>query len=599
MEFKERLLACVRGVDAYSALMAPLTTSEEHSGRIDLAEAFAKLLQRCGSSPPPSLPTQDDRQGTALPCTASLASTKSQSSYASAAARTPLTKAKAPDTDKSTGRAASEKKRISPAHHSVNSSVPSGARRLFLAPSMSPLRPATAPVTLEECAKLGELYAHLVLTKCIPLSTGVPLLVALLQLYPSLADNSCELFGDKTQLSAFLVTSTQALAPLLFLMGRRFLKAFTKLDFIRSRVASLVEVYENSWDDDEEFTMHTRSNESSNPEYLRPFVESSDSRNEYKSQFDMQMYNERERVYDAFANLFRSYQNSSNSQDFWAQVKGDCTRLLDFSPFNMEWFTDLFVDMLVFYGQSEVVQPSKVDSASPGLTALQGEMNEVRQRKLEERIGPGRGGGSRRQSGSSFGSLPRAASKAADLYSTQAEQFKGAEQFFFRFVLLANNNSFNRMLEVAIICEVQRLSGEICREDSPSSGIDFSAVIEKLRTLGRFHGLVLFSPRWALAFPDGYGKVAAQSRAYSARKLRAYSLILPHVESIRLAAQNGTLCVAMPWIAESLKMLRFDADWVDSVRGDTEAFRLLRQVVCSEEFCVAGTRFTPHRFSHV
>ena len=171
----------------------------------------------------------------------------------------------------------------------------------------------------------------------------------------------------------------------------------------------------------------------------------------------------------------------------------------------MNWFAELFVAMLLFYGpnmatteSAEVpkaiqrIFPERKQTSSsttkggPTLGSLGGAISnanananvntnakaELRRRKLEERMGSGkthgvsskqssgpsviRGGGA--SSGSYGGPSKGIPSEPNSLIEEPSQYFPGNQQFFYRFVVLLDNHKLCQHLITSVFSEMHRLS---------------------------------------------------------------------------------------------------------------------------------------------
>eukprot|EP01041_Mallomonas_annulata_P001544 gene1544-2984_t len=121
-------------------------------------------------------------------------------------------------------------------------------------------------------------------------------------------------------------------------------------------------------------------------EYIRSFRDDIDDRNEYKSQVETAVYNERERCYDDFSNMFRQFQIANKGdidgrrvEEFWQSLHTSGTKVLSIRDCNFPWFADIFKSMLLFYGlnTSETATSSSNSSSAISSTKKTSEINKT------------------------------------------------------------------------------------------------------------------------------------------------------------------------------------------------------------------------------
>lgn len=499
--------------------------------------------------------------------------------------------------------------------------------------SFKRMSPVSAPLTSAECLfntaqlkRIGHLFAYLILEKYYAISQGLPLLLQLLdipRMLPLISTKQSKLFSQLSDLHTFLTAAIDSLAPILFAFGKPFMRVFTELDFIKLHCAELVDKHRRDASDVEDLDLELtllelRNNATSDKDnaaqhFLRPFIEDVDSRLEYKNGVDSAAYNERERCYDMFSNVFRRFQEVLVAQperlsEFWSELTTESSRILDIMLCSMDWFVGVFVDMLLFYCPDDRVQTPPVAPTASAIAAATHVQNpwavsfnykdiaaDTRHRKLEERIGPGGRGSFPQQR--PHPNQPRARTSGAtkDKFERPAAEFPGTQQFFFRFILMTNNNQFMRRLELALISEIMRLSEELRAAEAVIEAADFCKGLMKLKLLGRFYGLTVFSSQWTLPLIDRGGTVSSQLRQFSSRKNQFLAQTLPFETALREAFSAGHLCVSVPWICESLKCLQWDVNWSD-VSAYTTLLSQLAFIQHSSHFIAHSQRLSMNRF---
>lgn len=223
------------------------------------------------------------------------------------------------------------------------------------------------------------------------------------------------------------------------------------------------------------------------------------------------------------------------------------------------WFAEVFRDLLLFN--------------CCNATASQRMEASNRQRNLEARLGapkPQR----RAPASSSFG-------KYKSLFISMesiSTLFKGDEQFFYRFILVADSHRFNSLLVDVIISEISTISfddiGGSLEQSQAWSGNnamveainteEFTLRVMKLCLLGRFLGLLCFYPHWSLsASLASSGPLVTTSRRNAHRHLISSDLLLSIMQK---ASREERLSLSMPWVGNFLQMASWDVASVDVYR---------------------------------
>ena len=236
--------------------------------------------------------------------------------------------------------------------------------------------------------------------------------------------------------------------------------------------------------------------------FLKPFRDDIDSRHEYKNPLENRAYNERECCFDQFSDLFKRFQsisrsdmNGSKTTEFWAELRRRGAEIIQLGDYNFNWFSELFVAMLLFYGPNMITSDSTdvpativkkkehVSSTSgtehKDLNKSKGKNNDgqnkqntkaqLKHRKLEERLGAGKsyvnnsGGFIRAKGGIGLGSNRHNSTHSQTngynaLIEEPAHLFPDHQQFFYRFIVCLDSHRLCEHLLVSIIAEIHRLS---------------------------------------------------------------------------------------------------------------------------------------------
>jgi hypothetical protein len=161
---------------------------------------------------------------------------------------------------------------------------------------------------------------------------------------------------------------------------------------------------------------------------------------------------------------------------------------------------------------------------------------------------------------SSTTTLPKTASEAS------ASSFLGIERFFFLFLLHCDSHALSSHLLRGLASRIRVL--EKLSEHQMVSEIHVARHlperISQLRLLGRFLGLVLFSPNWSTTSDPSYGDTTKMSSALSAalrddiERANQLSPPLDAVKSLEHAEKRGQLVLTVPWICSFLRMAKLD-----------------------------------------
>lgn len=199
------------------------------------------------------------------------------------------------------------------------------------------------------------------------------------------------------------------------------------------------------------------------------------------------------------------------------------------------------------------------------------------------------------RSGPPSRSNPGAASNLAmnahtlDAYEAPAQHFAGSERFFFQFIVSMNNFRLNQGLVTCVLAQIddlmrgerfeasftamdldtgtptkskklpiflpsdQKSSKLDTKEDVFISPEDFALKVTKLKILGRFLGLLHFYHQWMPGAESG-GPLSKLALDMAARR-GALQMSLPILRVVQDAQREGKLSLALPWVAEFLKML--------------------------------------------
>lgn len=293
---------------------------------------------------------------------------------------------------------------------------------------------------------------------------------------------------------------------------------------------------------------------------------------------------------------------------------------------NISWFADLIMQMLLHYGANiptvapahpfnnavkTSVEGAKTDAKmQEGDTFTSSSMNDksmdnsssTKQRLLEARMGTAGIGqsnsfnrGANRvirptsSSGSSAisknGNIGSASSSGASLnfnrgagqsaasstnvnnytnFTEPALLFPGNQQFFFRFCIQCDSYRLNQYLKLLMWEELEFLTERaLCNF---ANGDSFTLCVCKLSILGRFLGLLQFSPHWVLSVPKDsldsgplrhlMERISdMRKNKFAANGLGAVNLL----EIVQQSIREKYFCLTIPWVSEFLKLMAWDS----------------------------------------
>lgn len=161
---------------------------------------------------------------------------------------------------------------------------------------------------------------------CIITNKKILITVANLEIFPTL------LLDDRS-LALFLVNSSIYLIDIIQALGDQFCGLFGELLVdISPRVSQILlsrSRRSSSFTQEEYNELYLYLGKDNNDsvdieEFIRPFHDDRDNRNGYKGKIESVVYNEREKCFDEFSNLFRKYceisrsdLDGSKTEDFW------------------------------------------------------------------------------------------------------------------------------------------------------------------------------------------------------------------------------------------------------------------------------------------
>ena len=337
------------------------------------------------------------------------------------------------------------------------------------------------------------------------------------------------------------------------------------------------------------------------------------------------LYDDMSDLYRKYQEICSSDLDGSKMEEFWRYMSRACSRIIpSIRDINLSWFADLIMQMLLHYGSnlsnSPIERPEKssknsnenASTESKKGFSVQSKLKSsgaTKQRLLEARMGPGGIGqssgfgrapnkvirpssssaaipaGGRGQQNVPLGSVQpqtnpvshktnhsgggrnmnvtTASAINSNILSQPAVLFPGNQQFFFRFIVQCDCYRLLRHLEISVWNEIVNLENFSIK--SSTHGDFFSLTLFKLGMLGRFLGLLYFSPFWILSIStDSLGSgplLHTSERLLELRKV--YSAFNPSgainlLELVKRSVREKRFCLTVVWVTEYLKLMTWD-----------------------------------------
>jgi len=198
----------------------------------------------------------------------------------------------------------------------------------------------------------------------------------------------------------------------------------------------------------------------------------------------------------------------------------------------------------------------------------------------------------------------------SNLYQSSSLQFPSNEQFFFRFIIIADHHRFSQLLLESISHAISTISDSIPSDfesqfnDSNNSCsrllVDatetFTTRILKLKLLGKFLGFILFWHQWTLTINrEGIDKGPLQLLAHeNSRHRNPLNFVFPFHSIIMKSLHCGSLTVSVPWIIQSLRMAAWDSTGT-ALHPYLNVLKLLRSIQFDTKFSLLNPGISSNR----
>ena len=281
----------------------------------------------------------------------------------------------------------------------------------------------------------------------------------------------------------------------------------------------------------------------STPMLSLPFNHQRDSRHNYKTKDESDLFKNREECRDTFLYQLRVFQNTrgkildtSELQTSAQQIKMASKNFIQgIHSLNMNWFAEFFCELLLQIGLAPI------DETDADLLSM---TDKDKLQKLHKRFSST--AGSVQISGEKVNlNFNKSVSTLSPSIEAQ-HKFPGHQEFFFLFIQSTDSYSFGVHLK-------SRLAMLITGMTSSYTQKGISTKLLKLQLLARFLGFVVFSPNWGAG-----SALRVLSTDETTSWLTTTEPCLPFLEMIRSSWAHQQIITVIPWVVEYLYMAKWD-----------------------------------------
>lgn len=281
-----------------------------------------------------------------------------------------------------------------------------------------------------------------------------------------------------------------------------------------------------------------------------PFNEQRDSRHNYRSKEEQELYKNRENTRDAFLSQLRQFLNVRGKQVDAKQVEraigvvqvASRQIIQGLMDVNLPWFAEFFCDLLLQIGLIPLEETDKELLSIADKEKLQ---------KLHLRFSA--------KSASSQKTFAIDPNRTATRLAKEEAQllFSGHEEFFFHFLLSADSFSFGIYLRSHLIVRIFRTT-------TFAEAVLLEKSLMELQMMARFLGILVFSPNWQVGEIETLRDMTLEALD-GLHQLKHSGLDL---EVILAEAwhHSRSLVLTVPWVVGLLRMAAWDRV---TQRGDT------------------------------
>ncbi len=436
---------------------------------------------------------------------------------------------------------------------STSSSLVNGFDQLRISDQKStPLENDSKPIEKEKLKRLAAIYYTILKSHLAPfILLELHLLMRLISLSDTVEKSQSRPKNDKTRALAgifrseacriyFVSQALLCLEGLINNMGYETIKIFVALPALQQHCPTLVAKLKDTMNKDKATLMFETGqkalgSDSKTPHLTLPFDYERDSRHNYRSLDLSRLFKEREELRDSFLYQLRAFQEvrgklmgNEESDNIINSIKREARDMMkNVSPGNIEWFVNLFCDLLLQIG---ILPVGETDSE-----VLRHVTDKKRLQKLHMRFTSKSGQKSKSsrklsldQKGSSFNEV------------TPEQSFQEHQEFFLIVLQAGDSYRFNTHLK-------RRLAKSIAEMSAANETKGLCLHISKLQLLAKFLGLLVFSPNWDLSSEREYDVSDVDSLPPLDLKMHIIN-----------AWNDYRLVVVIPWVVKFLSMMRWD-----------------------------------------
>jgi len=415
----------------------------------------------------------------------------------------------------------------------------------------TPTENDSKPIQKEKLKRLAAIYCAILkshLAPCILLE--LHLLMRLISLSDTVEKSQSRPTKNKTPVLSGMFQSEACCIyfvsqALLFLegiitnMGYEAIKMFLALPALQQYCPTLVATLKDIMNKDRATLMFETGqkalgSDSKTPHLTLPFDYDRDSRHNFRSLDLSRLFKEREELRDSFLYQLRAFQEvrgklmgNEESDNIINSIKREARDMMkNVSIGNIEWFVNLFCDLLLQIGILPVGDDSEV---------LRHVTDKKRLQKLHMRFTSKSG-----QKSKSSRKLSLDQKGASFTEVTPEQSFQEHQEFFLIVLQAGDSYRFNTHLK-------HRLAKSISEMSAANETKGLCLHVAKLQLLAKFLGLLVFSPNWDLSSEREYDVSGVDSLPPLDLKM--------HIVN---AWNNYRLVVVIPWVVEFLSMMRWD-----------------------------------------
>lgn len=479
-----------------------------------------------------------------------------------------------------------KKKALTPTKKSSNAFVATPPMKQRIAPQPVESESETTPTSFDRGAidRLAELHCCLIDHCLVPSSfLELHLLFRLLSLNKSVAPSTdpLPLRSVLPNAIAFIVFARSCIhrhTQRIIGIGPILWKGLIQWPTLRQNLPDLVKDMEARMAQEDLLAVPSLpSSQPTSVQLTLPFNQQRDSRHNFRSTFEQDLYRNRESSRDAFLYQLRAFLKVRGKVVDATQVARAVQTVKDSArqvvaglmEANGWWFAEFLCDLLLQIG---LVPLEETDQDLLRIA------DKAKLQKLHQRFSAS--ASHHHKNNRQKGVLAAQPKHHSTSPKEEAQlMFPGHQEFFYLFILSADSYSFNHFLRSHLVERMMRI-----QDDTASSAASFEANLMKLRMLARFVGVLFMSPNWLAMNQQETQSFKIVPVGLSALDQLA-STGLSVVDSLSNAGQGRDTALVVAWVVEILRM----AVWDNHTRKSIMYDRVLAQLrVIHFDSCVMG-----------